>query len=55
LRPEGVYSAMQGGLYSPRQLVEQVVKVVKQFTGGRSQNDDIALVGFGRTATGVSV
>jgi serine phosphatase RsbU (regulator of sigma subunit) len=55
LRPEGVYSAMQGGLYSPRQLVEQVVKVVKQFAAGRSQNDDIALVGFGRTAVGIGV
>ena len=49
LQTKGVYAAVQGGTYSPRLLVEQVVKVVKQFTTGRSQNDDIALVGFGRT------
>ena len=41
---------MQGEAYSPRALGEQVVKVVKQFAAGRSQHDDIALVGFGRTA-----
>jgi hypothetical protein len=39
----------RGGNYSPRLLAEQVVRVVKQFATGRSQNDDIALVGFGRT------
>jgi hypothetical protein len=37
------------GRRRPRALVEQVVKVVKQFSTGRSQHDDIALVGFGRT------
>jgi len=50
LQTKGVYAAMQGGAYSPRALGEQVVKVVKQFATGRSQHDDIALVGFGRTA-----
>jgi hypothetical protein len=30
-------------------LGNQVVKVVKDFSTGRSQSDDIALVGFGRT------
>ena len=49
LETKGVHAAVQGGTYSPRLLVEQVVKAVKQFTAGRSQNDDISLVGFGRT------
>ena len=49
LQTKGVYAAVQGEDYSPRALGEQVVKVVKQFATGRSQNDDIALVGFGRT------
>jgi phosphoserine phosphatase RsbU/P len=50
LETKGVYAAVQGEAYSPRALVEQVVKAVKQFSSGRSQHDDIALVGFGRTA-----
>jgi phosphoserine phosphatase RsbU/P len=49
LQTKGLYSAVQGGAYSTRELGEQVVKVVKQFAAGRSQFDDIALVGFGRT------
>lgn len=49
LQTKGVYAAVQGEAYSPRALGEQVVKVVKQFATGRSQHDDIALVGFGRT------
>ena len=49
LQTKGVYAAMQGQAYSPRALGEQVVEVVKQFAAGRSQHDDIALVGFGRT------
>ncbi|HWY85325.1 MAG TPA: SpoIIE family protein phosphatase [Gemmataceae bacterium] len=49
LQTKGLYAAMQGETYSPRALGEQVVKVVKQFADGRSQHDDIALVGFGRT------
>jgi serine phosphatase RsbU (regulator of sigma subunit) len=44
----GVYAAVQGGAYSTRALGEQVVDAVKQFATGRSQQDDIALVGFGR-------
>jgi sigma-B regulation protein RsbU (phosphoserine phosphatase) len=47
---KGVYAAVQGEAYSPRALGERVVKVVTQFTTGRSQHDDIALVGFGRTS-----
>jgi phosphoserine phosphatase RsbU/P len=47
---KGVYAAMQSGIYSPRALGERLVTVVKQFAAGRSQHDDIALVGFGRTA-----
>jgi phosphoserine phosphatase RsbU/P len=49
LETKGVYDAVQGGNYSPRLLAEQVVNAVKQFATGRSQTDDIALVGFGRT------
>ena len=51
LEIKGVRAAVQGHgeAYTPRTLVEQVVKVVKQFSTGRSQHDDIALVGFGRT------
>jgi serine phosphatase RsbU (regulator of sigma subunit) len=49
LQTEGVYAAVQGKAYTLRALGEQVVKVVKQFSTGRSQHDDIALVGFGRT------
>jgi phosphoserine phosphatase RsbU/P len=48
LQTKGLYAAMQGETYSPRALGEQVVKVVKQFAKGHSQQDDIALVGFGR-------
>jgi serine phosphatase RsbU (regulator of sigma subunit) len=57
LESKGLYAAMQGGAHSPRTLVEQVVRVVKEFSTGRSQHDDIALVGFGRTGpvTAVSV
>jgi sigma-B regulation protein RsbU (phosphoserine phosphatase) len=49
LQTKGLYAAVEGGAYSTRELGEQVVKVVKQFAAGRSQFDDIALVGFGRT------
>jgi sigma-B regulation protein RsbU (phosphoserine phosphatase) len=50
LQTKGVYAAVQGEAYSPRALGERVVQVVKQFAAGRSQHDDIALVGFGRTS-----
>jgi sigma-B regulation protein RsbU (phosphoserine phosphatase) len=49
LQTKGVHDAVQGKTYSPRTLGQRVVDVVKQFTAGRSQHDDIALVGFGRT------
>jgi serine phosphatase RsbU (regulator of sigma subunit) len=48
LQTNGVYAAVNGGNYAPQTLVEQVVRGVKQFTAGRSQNDDIALACFGR-------
>jgi serine phosphatase RsbU (regulator of sigma subunit) len=48
LQIEGVCAAVQGGTYSPSELVERIVKAVKQFANGREQNDDIAVVGFGR-------
>jgi serine phosphatase RsbU (regulator of sigma subunit) len=51
LQTRGVYAAVQGAAFSPRTLGERVVEVVKQFTAGRSQNDDIALVSFGRTGS----
>ena len=50
LQTKGVYAALQGGAYSPQALGERVVEVVKQFAVGCNQHDDIALVGFGRTA-----
>jgi sigma-B regulation protein RsbU (phosphoserine phosphatase) len=50
LQTKGLYAAVQGEAYSTRELGERVVKVVKQFATGRSQQDDIALVGFGRTS-----
>ncbi|MEA2710910.1 MAG: phosphoserine phosphatase RsbU/P [Phycisphaerales bacterium] len=49
LETKGVLAAVQGEGHSPRALVEQVVKAVKQFSTGRSLHDDIALVGFGRS------
>jgi K+-sensing histidine kinase KdpD len=49
LQTKGLHAAVQGNAYSPRALGERVVQVVKQFAAGRGQNDDIALVGFGRT------
>jgi phosphoserine phosphatase RsbU/P len=49
LQAKGLYAAVQGEAYSTRELGERVVKVVKEFATGRSQFDDIALVGFGRT------
>ena len=53
LQAKGVHVAVQGEAYSPRELGERVVQVVKQFAAGRSQHDDIALVGFGRTGQGL--
>jgi serine phosphatase RsbU (regulator of sigma subunit) len=46
----GVCAALEGNEYSPRAIGDRVVEAVKQFSAGRSQHDDIALVGFGRTA-----
>jgi serine phosphatase RsbU (regulator of sigma subunit) len=48
LQTGGLCAAVQDRDFSPRELGEQVVKVVTQFAAGRSQHDDIALVGFGR-------
>ncbi len=49
LQTKGILAAVRGEDYCPRELGERVVKVVKEFTAGRSQHDDIALVGLGRT------
>jgi len=49
LQTKGVHAAVHGESYSTRALGERVVKVVKEFASGRSQQDDIALVGLGRT------
>jgi serine phosphatase RsbU (regulator of sigma subunit) len=49
LQRRGVYAAVQGETCSPRALGERVVQAAKQFAAGRSQHDDIALVGIGRT------
>jgi serine phosphatase RsbU (regulator of sigma subunit) len=48
LQSQGIVSAIQGEAYSPRGLGERVIKVVQEFSAGRSQHDDIAVVGFGR-------
>jgi serine phosphatase RsbU (regulator of sigma subunit) len=48
LQTKGLYAAVEGEDYSPRALGEQVIKVVNKFAAGRSQHDDIALVGLGR-------
>ena len=48
-RTSAVYAAMRGEACSTRTLVDRVVTAVKKFAIGRSQNDDIAVVGFGRT------
>ncbi|CAN5609403.1 hypothetical protein BH10PLA2_BH10PLA2_17660 [soil metagenome] len=48
LQTRGVLAAVHGKDYAPRDLGEQVINLVKQFATGRSQHDDIALVGFGR-------
>jgi phosphoserine phosphatase RsbU/P len=48
LQIEGVYAALEGGAFSPQALGERVVEAVKEFSAGRSQFDDVALVGFGR-------
>ena len=49
LQTKGIQAAMQGKAYSLRQLGEKVVQAAKQFAAGRSQHDDITVVGFGRT------
>jgi serine phosphatase RsbU (regulator of sigma subunit) len=49
LQTQGVYAAVQGKDFSALELGEHVVKVVKQFSAGRNQHDDIALLSFGRT------
>ena len=54
LQTEGLYSAVEGGVYSTRELGERVIGVVKQFAAGRSQFDDIALVSFGRSDAGAA-
>ena len=48
LETTGVYAALNGDACTPRALIEQVVQAVKQFSTGRNQHDDIAIVGFGR-------
>jgi phosphoserine phosphatase RsbU/P len=51
LETKGVLAAVRSDACSPRDLVERVVQAIKQFSTGRSQHDDIALVGFGRTVS----
>jgi serine phosphatase RsbU (regulator of sigma subunit)/pSer/pThr/pTyr-binding forkhead associated (FHA) protein len=47
---KGICAALEGGAPSLRALGERLVRAVKQHAAGRSQNDDITLVCFGRTA-----
>jgi serine phosphatase RsbU (regulator of sigma subunit) len=48
LQMQGIYPAIEAEPYSLRGLGERVVKVVQEFSAGRNQHDDIAVVGFGR-------
>jgi serine phosphatase RsbU (regulator of sigma subunit) len=47
---KGIHGALAGGAPSLHDLGERLVRAVKQHAAGRSQNDDITLVCFGRTA-----
>jgi serine phosphatase RsbU (regulator of sigma subunit) len=47
---KGIYSALQGGSFTPRTLGERIVKSVKVHAAGRSQHDDITLACFGRSS-----
>ncbi len=49
LKVDGICSAVQGQLLSPRTLGERVVRAVKDHAAGRGQHDDITLVCFGRS------
>jgi sigma-B regulation protein RsbU (phosphoserine phosphatase) len=44
-----LHSALQEAGLTPKQLVQRIMKVVKQHASGRSQHDDITLVCFGRS------
>lgn len=47
---KGILTALQsGGPFTPRTLVERLVRAVKQHSAGRAQHDDITLVCLGRT------
>jgi serine phosphatase RsbU (regulator of sigma subunit)/pSer/pThr/pTyr-binding forkhead associated (FHA) protein len=47
---KGIITALQaGGPFTPRTLVERLVRAVKQHSAGRDQHDDITLVCLGRT------
>jgi len=48
LEAAGIYDAVRGKVLSTTALGQALTNVVKQFSAGRSQHDDIALVGFGR-------
>ncbi len=48
LKIEGICSAVQGRLLSPRGLGECLVRAVQDHAAGRGQHDDITLVCFGR-------
>jgi serine phosphatase RsbU (regulator of sigma subunit)/pSer/pThr/pTyr-binding forkhead associated (FHA) protein len=48
---EGIHAALaHGGPFTPRSLVERLVRAVRQHAAGRNQHDDISLVCFGRDA-----
>jgi serine phosphatase RsbU (regulator of sigma subunit) len=48
LKMDGICSAVQGKLLSPRALGECIVRAVQNHAAGRGQHDDITLVCFGR-------
>lgn len=47
-RPKGIRTVLQAGPWSAPETGEHLIEAVKQHASGRSQNDDIAVVCFGR-------
>ncbi len=47
-RPKGIRTVLQGGPWAARETGERLIEAVKQHASGRPENDDIAVVCFGR-------
>ncbi|MDW8267363.1 MAG: SpoIIE family protein phosphatase [Gemmataceae bacterium] len=46
---KGIYTAIQGGPYSPQAIGQRIVQGVEAHSAGHRQHDDITLVCFGRS------